>query len=409
MSIFANEFRNATQSDMELIRKFFRGYDYRGASYTFIANYIWRDSYCLSWEIIDGYFCMAGSRCESDNPEESWCFMAMPLIMSKEDASKLEALSGDTSENITSGETSKSHTSEFYRTEYEPESLRRVILECQGRFKEAGKSFNLTSIPGHMLGILREAFPGDGTLIPAEEQDPDNPNVEGEGTTEIRFHHGRDYDEYVYLKEKLIDLSGRALHKKKNHLNYFLRNFEYEVKPIREIDPEDILRLAAEIRDFKAQDEDEEEDIENEFEAIKQILDILFTPAPTELNSTGLSSELNSETISSGHASDKLRPCGSGPDDCPIYGVGIYINSKLEAFAIGEIITDTYAAEHFEKANDSFRGLYQLVCREFCKQLPESVIYVNREEDMGIPGLRQAKEALKPEHMEKRFAAEFLD
>lgn len=345
MSVFVNELSSVTPGGMELLRKFFRGYDYRGANYTFIANYIWRDSYCLSWEIIDGYLCMAGSICREDDEEGDFTFMAMPLIMSAEDAKSVD---------------------EFYRSEYEPESLRRVILECRDRFENKGKSFVFTSIPGHMLDILREAFPGEG---------------------EIEFDHGRDYDEYVYLKEKLIDLSGRALHKKKNHLNYFLRNFEYEVKEIREVDREDILALAAEIRDYKAQDEDETEDIENEYEAIEQMLNILFTP----VSETG-----------------ELRPCGSGPDDCPIHGVGIYINGKLEAFAMGEVITDTYAAEHFEKANDSFRGLYQLVCREYCKQLPESVIYVNREEDMGLPGLRQAKEALKPEYMEERYAAKIL-
>ena len=345
MSVFINELNKVTPEEMNLLRCFFRGYDYRGANYTFIANYIWRDSYCLSWEIMDGYLCMAGSRCSEEDEEGGFAFMAMPLIMSADDAGSYD---------------------EFYRSEYEPESLRKVVLQCRERFNDIGKPFIFTSIPGHMLDILREAFPGEG---------------------EIQFDHGRDYDEYVYLKEKLITLSGRALHKKKNHLNYFLRNFEYEVKEIRDVDPADILSLSAEIRDYKAQDEDEVEDIENEFEAIKEMLEVLFTPVAD----TG-----------------ELRPCGSGPEDCPIHGVGIYINGKLEAFAMGEVITDTYAAEHFEKANDSFRGLYQLVCSEYCKQLPESVIYVNREEDMGLPGLRQAKEALKPDHMEERYAAVIL-
>ena len=339
MSVFKNELKNITPEEMSLMRRFFKGYDYRGAGYTFIMNYIWRNSFCVSWEIVEGYMCLAGARCSSED-EEGWAFMAMPLIMNKGDAAEF---------------------SETYRTEYEPESLRNAILKCREKFEEAGKEFLFTSIPGHMLDILKGAFP--------------------EG---IEFEHGRDYDEYVYLKEKLITLSGRALHKKKNHLNYFLRNFEYESKPIREVNPKEVLALAAEIRDYKAQDEDEVDDIESEYEAIEEMLDILFTPVDDEGN---------------------LRPCGQGSDECPIYGVGIYINGKLEAFAIGEIISDNYAAEHFEKANDSFRGLYQLVCSEFCKSLPESVVFVNREEDMGLPGLRQAKEALKPEYMEETFSA----
>ena len=293
MSVFKNELKNITPEEMSLMRRFFKGYDYRGAGYTFIMNYIWRNSFCVSWEIVEGYMCLAGARCSSED-EEGWAFMAMPLIMNKGDAAEF---------------------SETYRTEYEPESLRNAILKCREKFEEAGKEFLFTSIPGHMLDILKGAFP--------------------EG---IEFEHGRDYDEYVYLKEKLITLSGRALHKKKNHLNYFLRNFEYESKPIREVNPKEVLALAAEIRDYKAQDEDEVDDIESEYEAIEEMLDILFTPVDDEGN---------------------LRPCGQGSDECPIYGVGIYINGKLEAFAIGEIISDNYAAEHF----DSLRSRYIMVPR----------------------------------------------
>ncbi len=363
--VFTNDLKDATEKDMELLRNYFRGFDYRGASYTFIAHYIWKNSFCMSWEIIDGYLCLAGTKC---GKEDGIAFMAMPLIMSKEAAAQYVSDSPFTP-----------------RTEYDPESLRRVIIKCENRFSEAGRPLMFSSIPGHMLDILRKAFPGDGRIIPKDEFEEDElPSlVDASGTTEIQFIHDRDYDEYVYLKEKLISLSGRALHKKKNHLNFFLRNYEYEAKPIREVDRKDILALAAEIRDYKAQDEEEEEDIENEYAAIEELLNIM---------------ERNQEMS---------KTCDPNPcaNDCPINGIGIYINNKLEAFAIGEVISDTLAAEHFEKANDDYRGIYQLVCSEFCKSLPESIVYVNREEDMGIPGLRQAKEALKPDHMEERFTA----
>ena len=91
-------------------------------------------------------------------------------------------------------------------------------------------------------------------------------------------------------------------------------------------------------------------------------------------------------------------------DDSDVYSVAIFINGHLEAYAIGERLSRDTAAEHFEKANGAYRGLYQLVCREFCLSLPEEVIYVNREEDMGLPNLRQAKEALKPERMEEKYS-----
>ena len=389
--VFANDLKNATERDMELLRDYFRGFDYRGASYTFIAHYIWKNSFCMSWEIIDGYLCLAGTKC---GKEDGIAFMAMPLVMNKDAAEKWSGEEIPRPTNASDSSEGNSGAAEGIagftpRTEYDPKSLRSVIIECENRFSEAGRPLMFSSIPGHMLDILREAFPGDGRIIPKTDfvEDEMPSLADASGTTEIQFIHERDYDEYVYLKEKLITLSGRALHKKKNHLNFFLRNFEYEARSIREVDRKDILALAAEIRDYKAQDEEEEEDIENEYSAIEELLNIM---------------ERNSEDESLARNPFDANPCAGG---CPIYGVGIYINNKLEAFAIGEVISDSLAAEHFEKANDDFRGLYQLVCSEFCKALPESIEYVNREEDMGIPGLRQAKEALKPDHMEERFTA----
>ena len=66
------------------------------------------------------------------------------------------------------------------------------------------------------------------------------------------------------------------------------------------------------------------------------------------------------------------------------------------------------AAEHFEKADDDYRGLYQVICSEFCKRLPEEIVYVNREEDMGLENLRKAKEALRPDHKEVKYGGCFL-
>ncbi|MEG1726095.1 MAG: phosphatidylglycerol lysyltransferase domain-containing protein, partial [Anaerovoracaceae bacterium] len=65
------------------------------------------------------------------------------------------------------------------------------------------------------------------------------------------------------------------------------------------------------------------------------------------------------------------------------------------------------AVAHFEKANDEIRGLYQCINSEFCKHLPEEIIYVNREEDMGIENLRHAKESYKPDHMAEKYSACF--
>ena len=55
MSIFSHTFEDPESGDRATLLRYFNGYDYRAAGYTYITNYIWRRSYCLSWDIIEGY------------------------------------------------------------------------------------------------------------------------------------------------------------------------------------------------------------------------------------------------------------------------------------------------------------------------------------------------------------------
>lgn len=306
MSIFANDFENISADNRRMIEEYFRGYDYRGAGFTFLSHYLWHKMYCLSWEVIEGYLCLASGRCDKGERD---AVMAIPLT--------------------------KDGT-------YDSAKLKKCIEKAMEKFERAGVPFKFGSVPGHMVEIIENAMPG---MFEAE--------------------HIRDLDEYVYLKEKLISLSGRALHKKKNHLNFFLRTYEYEAKPLTKDMEGDLLELTARIKEYKEMDPDEVDDLEGEYDAIVEMLDHL--------------------------------------DDPYVYSVAIFINGHLEAYAIGERLSENMAAEHFEKANGAYRGLYQLVCREFCLTLPDEVTLVNREEDMGLPNLRQAKEALKPEFMEEKY------
>ncbi len=311
MNIFKHSFENLTEEDRETLKEYFAGFDYRGAGYTFLANYIWRNTHCLCWEVIGDYLCLAGADCMiSDQPN---AIISMPMTRTGT---------------------------------YDPAALRETVLEAGRRFARRKIPFSVELVPGHMVDFLKEAFP--------------------EG---VACEHDRDSDEYVYLKEKLINLTGRALHKKKNHLNFFLKNYEYETKPIDKAMVPEILDFVRTVKENKDYDADEMESLNMEEEAIGEILRFVEEPE--------------------------------------IYSAAVFIEGKLQAFAIGERVSGDTAAEHFEKANEAYRGLYQVVCREFCKSLPEDIVYVNREEDMGLANLRQAKEALKPDHMEERYSCRF--
>ncbi len=115
----------------------------------------------------------------------------------------------------------------------------------------------------------------------------------------------------------------------------------------------------------------------------------------------------------------RMRGCEDDPDlyaeDCAIkeaitnaeelgiFGVCVMIGGRVEAFAIGERLNDDTFVEHFEKGNTEFKGIYQYVLYEFSKAIPGEFRYLNREQDLGIEGLRKAKESYHPVKMVEKF------
>ena len=86
-----------------------------------------------------------------------------------------------------------------------------------------------------------------------------------------------------------------------------------------------------------------------------------------------------------------------------VTGGCIEVDGKIEAFTLGELLNPETVVIHIEKANAAFHGLYQVINQQFLeKQWPE-VRYVNREQDMGVSGLRNAKQSSYPDHMVEKF------
>jgi hypothetical protein len=80
-------------------------------------------------------------------------------------------------------------------------------------------------------------------------------------------------------------------------------------------------------------------------------------------------------------------------------GGTIRIEGKIEAFTVGEALNPSTAVCHFEKAMPQFQGLAQVINQWFAKNNLGDFAYVNREQDLGIPGLRKAKESYFPDHL----------
>ena len=313
--IFERHFNDLTEKDVELLNSYFDGYEYESSAHTFISNYIWRNTHDLTWQVIGDYLCIAGVG--TLETEEKEYFMSFPLTRTGS---------------------------------YDAEKVRETIEIARGIFREKGQAFELSLIPASLVPVLQEAF-GDS----------------------VEVEHVRDDDDYIYLREELVKLGGRKLHQKKNHLNYFLRNYSFTYEEATEAMIPEIMDYIRSKNEYKLGETPEE---------WKEILE-LETVAIEEL----------------------LTFVGKGL----LSGV-IRINGKIEAVTLGEY-AKTNSKEtvlvHVEKADDRIRGLYQAINNEFCKRLPEETVYVNREEDMGMENLRQTKLSYKPVKMAEKYTATF--
>ncbi len=174
------------------------------------------------------------------------------------------------------------------------------------------------------------------------------------------FRNDRDNAEYVYETDSLINLSGKKLHGKRNHLNTFLNSYKWEYK---EIMPENI----DEARQFCIKSITERDQHDEELSAMQKLFDGFFA--------LGLS------------------------------GAMLYANGNLCAVTAGEMLSCHTAVIHLEKADTQVKGSYAAINNLFAKNRFGNTKFINREEDMGIEGLRRAKESYRPCHMVEKWVA----
>jgi len=89
------------------------------------------------------------------------------------------------------------------------------------------------------------------------------------------------------------------------------------------------------------------------------------------------------------------------------FGGVVLLKGKVQALTIGERLNASTAVVHFEKANPSIRGLYQVINQKFCEAALKDFEFVNREQDVGEPGLRRAKEGYHPHHFVEKHMLSF--
>jgi hypothetical protein len=85
-------------------------------------------------------------------------------------------------------------------------------------------------------------------------------------------------------------------------------------------------------------------------------------------------------------------------DELGFFGGVALVDGRIQALTLGERLNPNTAVVHFEKANPAMRGMYQFINKEFCVNALKGYEFVNREQDVGEPGLRRAKEGYHPHH-----------
>jgi hypothetical protein len=181
---------------------------------------------------------------------------------------------------------------------------------------------------------------------------------------EFQAEPQRDHFDYVYSTADLINLAGNKYHSKRNFLHVLERSHQFSYEPLEERHLPACRELAAAWCSLKRCEEDL--NLMGEWEAVAAALD-------------------HFQAL-------KLK------------GGVILIDGKVEAFAVGELLNRDTAVIHLEKANPDIRGLYAVINQRFCQEAWAAVPFLNREQDLGEPGLRQAKLSYHPDRLVEKFS-----
>ena len=178
--------------------------------------------------------------------------------------------------------------------------------------------------------------------------------------------------DYIYLAERLSTYSGKALHGKKNHCNRFEAENDWAWLPLTR-------------------------------ELIPGCLDML--DVWTEENTERLDKSVS-------HEHDAIIRAFAAFERLELEGGVLTAGGKIVGFSLGEMCSADTFAVHFEKAEINMNGAYPMVCRELTRMLMArhpGLVYINREDDMGLEPLRRSKQSYKPEYLLEKYIARAVD
>ena len=200
-----------------------------------------------------------------------------------------------------------------------------------------------------LIEALLDDSNGDLTLIGLEDS-----QVTQLSTFNFQFSIStepvRNQYDYIYRRTNLATLHGRHLNAKRNHIHRFRAEHpDFEFRPLTPESFDECRRLTAIWQ--------EEKGGSKTINAEKQVMETIF----------------------------------SNWDALGMIGGSIFVDGHMVAFTYGTAVTTDTFDVCVEKADRHVEGAFAIINQQFAEHLPEQYVYLNREEDMGIPGLRKAK------------------
>lgn len=210
---------------------------------------------------------------------------------------------------------------------------KELFGELRKYSEERGVPLCISSVRNDDLGLFEEYFPGKYTAASDEA----------------------DYD-YIYLAENLRTLKGKKYHGKRNHLNRFYEN-NWSYSALTEKDYDECLYFA--VQSYNGNNMYDSESAIGEQYAINTFFN-------------------NFEALG-------------------LKGGVLRVEGKVVGFTIGSRINSDTLDTHIEKADSAINGAYTAIMNEFAKAESGDFAYINREEDLGLEGLRKSKMSYYPE------------
>ena len=224
--------------------------------------------------------------------------------------------------------------------------LRRVLELLMADARTLGDVFRMACVCPCAQGMMDESMPGA-----------------------FAYTINRDKSDYLYLREKLVTLSGKKLQPKRNHISKFKRSYpNYEYRPLTPELVPDCIRLGEEW---------------------------------CRTNDSRMQYAMQAEQRMIAYALSHI-------DELHIVGGTLFVEDKMVAFTFGARINAEAFDVCVEKADTDYEGAYAMINNEFVSRLPEDIVYINREEDLGLEGLRKAKLSYYPDLILDKMTATLI-